>query len=1018
MRNQQTPPLSAKKIGKKAAAFLAGLAMLATGGIAAATANAAEPEADNLVTVRDQASLEDALKNGGSIAVAKETSIKLTEPITISSATTLTGEGTIMLADSFSKGESKAPITIEQGSSLTINGVTLDGAGKSYEYGSGTGSMLYVDGALNFIDGELTNVVSGKKDGGNSGAIYVAPNGKFTMRGGTIANNRLWSPSSYPKGVVYVGAGAQFEMLGGMFTQNKVAEHYGVCGIVFVHESDEDNSTGGTFNMSGGSIFDNQGTGVKVGGNGTSGDPAHFNLSGGYISSNMPVQTNDDDKDTDGVQNCPATHPSCKDNVITGAANFANGVYVSFGQFTMSGGVITDNGNSVNTNNEWGGGVTVTATSEQTSFIMTGGTVSENYAENGGGLFVTHSNNGPAGTVLLSGGEIVNNEATSAGGGIYAVYGSVVQLENVRIDDNTAHLIGGGIWTCATGNVKTYVNNGGAVFDNVAKDEYEDDPAEAQAAAAGADLAFVKHADDAEFTVAERMVGGGEVTYYQDGTLVQGFQGSDGSIGSVAAFLGKPADDSVRYNADAPGDPVDTDALNVKGQSFALKSVVSENAKTAAKDNAQLIITGNQARRGGGIGSNGTVIIGTAPDDQNPEYSLTVKKVWEDAEDTDIQPVEVALKAGDDVLDEVELDSVNGWTATFNHLPELAQGRTYTVVETNVPAGFTSSVSSTECAEDPDVQHVISCKVTVTNTKEPETPPTPPTPPTPSDTEGDLTIEKKVKGENAPKDREFTFDITLTDANGNPVNGTYGKVTFTDGKATITLKAGEKITMTGIPETYKYTVSEHPSDGFVTTVPGNATGTVGNGHVTVTFTNTWKDLTVNLDPGKKFLEGRELKAGEFTFELWDGDKLVDTATNTVDASDPHYGGFSFSFVQEANTTKTYVMKERKGDLANVTYDTREYQVTVVTGDKGVTSVTYSPELEAGGVVFHNVYEEPKPTPTPEPTPTPTPLPETPKSDKPALSQTGVAVASIAGAALLITAAGVALVIARRRRAQR
>lgn len=993
--------------------------MLATGGIAAATANATEePETDGQVTpVTSVEALKEALEKGGSVEVAKGATIELTEPITISKSATLTGEGTITLADKDAfdkaKGDSKAPITVNAGASLTVDGVTFDGRGVSYGYGNHAGGMLYVAGNLDFESGTVQNVFSSKKDGDYVGAVYIANGGKFTMKDGVLQNNTLWGTPYDAKGAVLVDEGGSFALDGGTLTGNTAAGDYGLSGVVTVNESDD---TPGSFTMNGGSISNNKSTAVKVGGNG-SGHPAVFNMRGGTISGNVVTQTGTDDADS---------------STESGSNIFSAGVYVGFGDFKMSGGTI-----SGNTAAYWGGGVVICGPYNGTAFTMTGGTISGNKAAVGGGVFVTHAGSASP-NVTLSGGTIVNNEASEQGGGVYVVKGDTVHLENVAIYGNTAKAIsksrtenesestasgvragiGGGVWTCATGNLKVYIDNGGAVFDNAADN-------------AGDDLAFVNHkvgGGTAEFKVSDRMIGGGQVGYYKDGGITAGQE--ENADGMGASYLGDP-DGSDRYNASSPGEAITNEDLNVTDNNYALKSGVTEAAKAAAKGNAKLVIAGNTANRGGGVGANGNVIIGTAPGKQHDEVQLTVNKEWKDEEgqtiDAPQDSVTVALKSGDNLLDTVELSKDNEWSHTFTGLPQLADNAKYTVEETTVPDGFTPSYSETQCDSESgaaaeandsddvtdgadDSTKVISCKVTVTNSKEPETPPTPPTPPTPSDTEGDLTIEKKVKGENAPKDREFTFDVTLTDANGKPVNGTYGKVTFTDGKATVTLKAGEKVTMTGIPETYKYTVSERPSDGFVTTTPGNATGTVGDGHVTVTFTNTWTDLTVELDPGKKFLEGRELKAGEFTFELWDGDTLVGTATNTVDASDPHYGSFSFSFAQEANTTKTYVMKERKGDLPNVTYDTREYQVTVATDDKGMTSVTYSPDLEAGGVVFHNVYTEPEPTPTP--------LPETSKPSQPTLSKTGSAVASLAGAGLLLAAAGAALVTARRRRMQR
>ena len=70
-----------------------------------------------------------------------------------------------------------------------------------------------------------------------------------------------------------------------------------------------------------------------------------------------------------------------------------------------------------------------------------------------------------------------------------------------------------------------------------------------------------------------------------------------------------------------------------------------------------------------------------------------------------------------------------------------------------------------------------------------------------------LTVTKDVQ-EDGDKTREYDIQITLKDADGNLVNGTYGEVTFVNGSATVGLKDGESKNMTGIPTGYKYSVKE------------------------------------------------------------------------------------------------------------------------------------------------------------------------------------------------------------------
>lgn len=97
---------------------------------------------------------------------------------------------------------------------------------------------------------------------------------------------------------------------------------------------------------------------------------------------------------------------------------------------------------------------------------------------------------------------------------------------------------------------------------------------------------------------------------------------------------------------------------------------------------------------------------------------------------------------------------------------------------------------------------------------------------------GSLTVKKTVVGGDSQ--REFGFAVTLTDGDGEPVSGTFGKgehaVTFTDGKATFTLKDGGEKTVAGLPVGAHYTVTEDAAEGYTTAVNG-ADGSKAEGAV-------------------------------------------------------------------------------------------------------------------------------------------------------------------------------------------
>jgi hypothetical protein len=114
-----------------------------------------------------------------------------------------------------------------------------------------------------------------------------------------------------------------------------------------------------------------------------------------------------------------------------------------------------------------------------------------------------------------------------------------------------------------------------------------------------------------------------------------------------------------------------------------------------------------------------------------------------------------------------------------------------------------------------------------------------------------LTVKKTIT-DNVSGNTAFTFDLTLKDKDGSLLSGTYGGVTVTNGKATLSLKGGESRTLTGLPEGTTYTVTETNASAYITTaeITGDdgtvddenrtASGTVYGGTV-VNFTNDQED---------------------------------------------------------------------------------------------------------------------------------------------------------------------------------
>lgn len=266
---------------------------------------------------------------------------------------------------------------------------------------------------------------------------------------------------------------------------------------------------------------------------------------------------------------------------------------------------------------------------------------------------------------------------------------------------------------------------------------------------------------------------------------------------------------------------------------------------------------------------------------------------------------------------------------------------------------------------------------------------------------GSLTVKKTVVGGDSQ--REFGFTVALADGDGEPVSGTFGKgehaVTFTDGKATFTLKDGGEKTVAGLPVGAHYTVTEDAAEGYTTTVNGadgsKAEGAVTEDGATVAFTNTYGTATEGRDVSTAGLftktpEGRDWAEGDsFQFALTgedgapmpegsaDGSKTVSVTAAGTKAGDRvafDFGAIRYTLndIKDAGfaevggkrvraKTFTYTVREVRPDdgsaIAGVAYDGHVAMMTVTVTDDGSGNLTATtPAIaEVSGGDFVNTY---------------------------------------------------------------
>ena len=214
---------------------------------------------------------------------------------------------------------------------------------------------------------------------------------------------------------------------------------------------------------------------------------------------------------------------------------------------------------------------------------------------------------------------------------------------------------------------------------------------------------------------------------------------------------------------------------------------------------------------------------------------------------------------------------------------------------------------------------------------------------------------------------EFSFE--LVEGEGKDV-----KVVATGKNA-----ADGKITMSPIEYTaagkHTYTLCEVPGDAnngitydgktytIETTITDKGDGTLEAKHVLngadeAKFNNSYKpnpdefsvtdQITAN-----KVLTGRELAAGEFSFELVEGDKVVATGTNDA-SGNITMGAVKYTVAGE----HTYTLREVKGGTTSkgITYGDAKYTIETTVTDKGDGTLKAEHVLkDATAAIFKNTY---------------------------------------------------------------
>ncbi len=661
------------------------------------------------------------------------------------------------------------------------------------------------------------------------------------------------------------------------------------------------------------------------------------------------------------------------------AALYGGGIEMWGGSMSMSGGSISNNDAlRVSGDDPAGGGICLL---NGATLNLTGGIVSGNFSSyTGGGIALGGPNENTimyAGSTLnMNGGEVSGNTSSGCGGGIYVqcrgvanVTGGTISgntaaqavgsgipmeyggggiyvngtrsgyeqgklyLKNVLVTKNSADISGNGFAGCATSTTKIYLTEGGAIYDNN-----------------GSSQVFIDNHGVSH--ISDVMLGGGLYNWtYSDGSKVP---------------FGK-----LQYMTNA-----------------AKLSLGNSPSKKAS--GVMVTISGNTSgTRGGGIGSNGFVQIGT----ESASAVIPVKKAV-----TGISEDEAVLEGYQFVLKDKSGKIIQTVTSDKNgdaqFILEYGEKGEYaytveevkddsvsdiiydtTVYEVTVTVGdeWITSVSIKNAGD-------IVSEAAFTNTY--------------YEASGDLTLDAtKILEDAALENGQFSFTLTATDADGNALTGedAYSETVANAADGSITF-APFHYTQEDKDKDYYYTVTEaHGTNEWImyddtvyrvkVHVTDNGDGTMtaaktitkdGESDETVdamTFTNQYHasvDLTLD---AKKILNGATLTAGQFSFTLTatdaDGNALTGEGAYSETVANAADGSITFApfhYTQEdKDKDYYYTVTEVQGTDERVTYDGTVYRVTVHVTDNGDGTMTAEKTITVNGepadaITFANTYQ--------------------------------------------------------------
>lgn len=358
---------------------------------------------------------------------------------------------------------------------------------------------------------------------------------------------------------------------------------------------------------------------------------------------------------------------------------------------------------------------------------------------------------------------------------------------------------------------------------------------------------------------------------------------------------------------------------------------------------------------------------GLTPNDIAGKFTFTLEAVTLGA------PMPNSTTAKNDAAGNVDFGNITFDLDLLKNVPPAVDGSRsktfeYKVIESGSAAGVTNDTDKTKTfkiilKDDGNGQLTATCdpkegpKFTFTNTYSVGK--------LPSSITDQIKIDKQLTGRDLKKG-EFTFelledgDVVATGSNDTSGNVTFDKITYTQpGHHTYTVREVNNDLGGVTYDDQAYTVytqiidqgngklkAEHQAvvqmDNEFAPIEGNK----------ITFTNKYeaKGTTASIGAVKR-LTGKDLKDGQFTFQLKDENgKVIDEAKNDK------AGAISFKALEfdKAGTYK-YTISEVNDKQKEIKYDTSEKTVTITVKDSGEGYLQAQVESEKQ-LIFTNTFE--------------------------------------------------------------